>query len=177
MKKIFLLVVTVFIFSCCSKNDNYRDTLPTETQIGKNTAGCLVNGQVFIPHQEGLDAALSCDYFSYDDGHRYFNLVFRDSRGTGVKTVSVKTGQIDLQENSVYVLNVENTMFPYIGGGGVYSINASNYYYTNTINTGELKITRLDVSKSIISGTFWFDAVNESGEKVEIRQGRFDMHY
>ena len=29
----------------------------------------------------------------------------------------------------------------------------------------------------IQSGTFWFDAVNEKGKKVEIREGRFDMHF
>jgi hypothetical protein len=26
-----------------------------------------------------------------------------------------------------------------------------------------------------VAGTFWFDAVNDRGEKVEVRQGRFDM--
>jgi hypothetical protein len=45
------------------------------------------------------------------------------------------------------------------------------------INVGELKITKIDVSKSIVSGTFWFDAVNSKGEKVEIREGRFDWNY
>ena len=180
MKKFILLIVTSLFLYSCSNGDipfSGKDQLPPETQNGANTVGCLVNGKVFIPHQEGLNAALSCDYFSDEDGYRYFNLVFKDSRGTGVKTVSVRTGQIDFEENSVYVLNVANTMFPYLGGGGVFSINASNYYFTNTIKTGELKITHLDPQKSIISGTFWFDAVNEAGEQVEIRQGRFDMKY
>jgi hypothetical protein len=27
----------------------------------------------------------------------------------------------------------------------------------------------------ILSGTFWFDAVNDIDEKVEIRDGRFDL--
>ena len=35
--------------------------------------------------------------------------------------------------------------------------------------------TRLDEVKQIVSGTFWFDAVNDKGEKVEVREGRFDM--
>ena len=37
------------------------------------------------------------------------------------------------------------------------------------------QIVRVDKEKNIISGTFWFDAVNEQGKKVEIREGRFDM--
>ena len=29
----------------------------------------------------------------------------------------------------------------------------------------------------IVSGTFWFDAVNTAGETIQIRSGRFDMNY
>ncbi len=50
-------------------------------------------------------------------------------------------------------------------------------YRTNTITKGELKITRFDELNRIGSGTFWFDAVNENGEKVEVREGRFDMKF
>ena len=42
---------------------------------------------------------------------------------------------------------------------------------------GELKITHHDFSNAILSGTFWFDAVNSNGEIVEVREGRFDRHY
>ncbi len=48
---------------------------------------------------------------------------------------------------------------------------------TNLIYTGELTIKRNDLSNSIISGTFWFNAINEEGEIVEIREGRFDCNY
>lgn len=63
------------------------------------------------------------------------------------------------------------------GGGGTFRQNYANKFYTNTIKTGELKIIKLDPANSIISGTFWFDAENTTGEKVEIRQGRFDWRY
>lgn len=42
---------------------------------------------------------------------------------------------------------------------------------------GELTITHLDEERQIVSGTFWFDAVNKQGEKVQVREGRFDMRY
>lgn len=32
-------------------------------------------------------------------------------------------------------------------------------------------------SQAIISGTFWYDAINSTGQKVEVRNGRFDMHF
>ncbi|GEM54107.1 DUF6252 family protein [Flavobacterium branchiophilum] len=181
MKNLILLFALTLTLSCCNKDDNpssSKDQLPAETQTGANTAGCLLNGQVFIPHQRGLNAALLCNY-EFLNGKFYFNLVINDNRESIGKTVSVRTGEISLATNSIYPLNISNTIFQpdFIGGGGVYGIGASNYFYTNSIKTGELKITRLDLSNSIISGTFWFDAVNSAGETVQIRSGRFDFQY
>lgn len=64
MKHFFLLLLTTITLSCCSSDDdnNNGDQLPPETQTGANTAGCLVDGQVFLPHQRGLNAALLCIY-------------------------------------------------------------------------------------------------------------------
>ena len=64
---------------------------------------------------------------------------------------------------------------------GTYNINAvsppdPNYYSTNSTVTGELIITYYNFNPAIISGTFWFDAINSSGQKVEVRNGRFDVH-
>lgn len=177
MKNLIFILVTIFTLNCCSSDDDSGDKLPPETQTGANTAGCLVNGKVFLPKQEGLNPALVCNY-EFIDGEFFFNLVIRDNRGQGVKTVSVRTQRIDLEAGPTYILNIDNTIsIDFTGGGGVYSINASDFFYTNTIKTGELKITRLDLQNSIISGTFWFDAINSNGEVVEIRQGRFDMRY
>lgn len=170
-------MMTTFIFNSCNSDDDNLNRLPPETQTGANTAGCLVNGKVFLPKQEGLNPALVCNY-EFIDGEFFFNLVIRDNRGQGVKTVSVRTQRIDLEAGSTYILNIDNTIsIDFTGGGGVYSINASDFFYTNTIKTGELKITRLDLQSSIISGTFWFDAVNEAGELVEVREGRFDVQF
>ena len=49
---------------------------------------------------------------------------------------------------------------------------------TNSIQTGNLTITKLDQTNQIVSGTFWFDVEHPiSGEIVEVREGRFDMQY
>ncbi len=181
MKKlIFLLCVLSLISTTSCDNDddnNNNDTLPPATQIGANTVGCLVNGDVFLPRSEGINPAVVVNY-EFINGEFYFSLTLNDLRGTGVKTVSVRTREIDLETGGVYILDKDNTIFEsFIGGGGVYGVDASNYFYTNSIKTGELTITRLDLSNSIISGTFWFDAINEEGEIVEIREGRFDYEY
>jgi hypothetical protein len=48
-------------------------------------------------------------------------------------------------------------------------------YSTNNKYSGEVEFTKYE--NGIVSGTFWFDAVNDTGEVVEIREGRFDMKY
>jgi flagellar basal body rod protein FlgG len=50
-------------------------------------------------------------------------------------------------------------------------------YKTTSTITGELKITNHNFDKAILSGTFWFDAINSKGEKIQVREGRFDMEY
>jgi hypothetical protein len=50
-------------------------------------------------------------------------------------------------------------------------------YTTTTSVRGELFISKLDHVSRVISGTFWFDAVDENGSKIQVQEGRFDMQY
>lgn len=59
---------------------------------------------------------------------------------------------------------------------GLYS-NGNDSYVTTSSYTGKVNISNRDTVNSIVSGTFEFMAVNSSGEKVEVRQGRFDLNY
>ncbi|MBC7439283.1 MAG: hypothetical protein H7250_04795 [Flavobacterium sp.] len=50
MKNTILILFLILI--SCSKNDPAEDPLaklPDETQVGANTFGCIINGQVFYP--------------------------------------------------------------------------------------------------------------------------------
>ncbi len=173
MKNLLLLFVFAFILSSCS-NDDDSDSLPAATTIGANTVGCLVNGKVFLPHQEGISPSVNC-FYQFVDGEFYFSMSFSDNRGTSNKTVNVFTKKVELQIGQKYLLNQPDGTIQ--GGGGEYRTSQSNQYNTNTIQTGELKITRVDLSNSIISGVFSFDAINSDGEIVQIREGRFDWTY
>lgn len=182
MKKIFLLLLTVFVISCCSKDDNYRDGLPAETQIGKGTAGCLVNGNVFIPKGNNqLGPTLSSFYQPGQNGPRFGLHIAAKGKGE-TRSVSVATNLETLAEGSTYELgDIIEGSNGYESHFGEYTIASSyvptTFFSTTNLNKGELKITKLDTLKNIISGTFWFDAVNSSGEKTEVRQGRFDMKF
>jgi len=37
-----------------------------------------------------------------------------------------------------------------------------------------MKITKLDHTNGIVSGTFWFDIIDYQGNPHQIREGRFD---
>ena len=47
-------------------------------------------------------------------------------------------------------------------------------YVTSALNTGKVIITRADTLSGIISGTFFFTAGSDGGDKVSITDGRFD---
>lgn len=84
-----------------------------------------------------------------------------------------------IQENKIYILE---SFFKKEAASGRYFIsNSSNTTYTEYLTTssiiGELKMTKFDEINRIVSGTFWFDAVNNNGEQVQVREGRFDVHY
>lgn len=177
MKNISLLFLLAFTLIACNNDDDSGDKLPPETQTGANTVGCLVNGEVFLPHAEGINPEVNC-FYQYVDGEFFFTMNFADLRGSSNERVVIQTGRLNLQTGQTYILN-KNMLDDgdFNGGGGVYSLSTTNRYYTNTIKKGELKITRVDLQNSIISGNFWFDAVNENGEVVEIREGRFDWNY
>lgn len=183
MKKIHLLfffLCSISFFSSCNEDNNPfdgNDQLPAITQTGANTVGCLVNDKVFLPKQEGINPPVNC-FYQLVDGEFYFNMSLFDYRGITPKAVSIQSRKISLLVGTTYQLNkniIDDGDF--IGGGGNYDIGASNRYFTNNIVSGEFKITYLDLQNSIISGTFWFDAINSSGEVVEIREGRFDWNY
>lgn len=174
MKNLRLLFLMLIVLTSCEDGFIARkESLPPITQTGANTVGCLVNGKVFLPHQRGINAAVNC-FYQYSDGNYYFTLAFGDTR-EGIEDVNIFVAKTTLVAGQKYELN--QGYGTEIGGGAEYYFDLNNKYNTNKMNKGELKITRIDVKESIISGTFWFDAVNAKGEKVEIREGRFDWNY
>ena len=179
MKKLLSIFAIAFLFYGCDK-DLFQgsDQLPDATQTGARTVGCLVNGKVLIPHKEGIGSPVNCFYQNDENGDYYFTMAFSDMRGTSTEGVKISNRKSELISGRTYILNKNSIKNEdYDGSGGTYATNVSNYFYTNEKVTRELKITKFDLKVGIISGTFWFDAVNDKGEKVEIREGRFDWGF
>ena len=176
MKNMLLILLLTLLNSCGNDDDqptNPIDQLPAATQTGERTAGALVNGEALIPEGGGL--ALNGEYF--------FGLAFFNQSGEVLSSINLEVSFIQLSTNQIVLLNKNfGDDYNFTGGGGIYCnsisiISGTTYYLTTSTVTGELTITHLDEANQIISGTFWFDAVNNDGEIVEVREGRFDMPY
>lgn len=186
MKKLLLLFTALLVFVSCNKGDDPTpepqiseiDKLPPATQTGANKVGCLVNGKAFLPsgtRPGGGNPNPYCGYY-HDNLTLKFSIIRNENNTSiqGTESITIYNNNLILEEGKKYILrtNSSNNSGSYIHYTNI--VNPDSYE-TNKNNTGELHITKLDKKKNIISGTFWFDAVNEQGKKVEIREGRFDM--
>ena len=169
----FILASLLLIsLSSCSKNDNCDnpiDCLPSQTQKGENTLGCLINNKVFKPGGSTLAATiLDVEYRVANDDY-YFILEGNNTRSK--QKVSVILNE-KIEENVVYKLvNFESDT-----NSGNYTVSG-DLYWTNNEVTGELIFSKIALDQGFVSGTFWFDAENSSGEIVEIRNGVFDLEF
>ncbi|KHJ39504.1 hypothetical protein PBAC_00110 [Pedobacter glucosidilyticus] len=163
--------------SSCKKEKTGIEALPAATQEGKNTFGCLVNGEVFIARgRSGFSPPyFECDYsfISETNSFRFYLRGTDEIRSSNTNSIIIYSTGIKL--NSSIKIDLRELQDGYANAR--YSETLLNEFSTTSTSKGEITITKLDESKRILSGTFWFDAVNEAGEKVEVREGRFDMKY
>jgi hypothetical protein len=184
LKQFFVLLLTLTLFSfSCRKHIippvDQLSLLPTATQTGANTFGCLVNGQAFVPKNQNIleGPDLQCNYIYTAGGYHLTVAGGNKNRDGSITDIVVGTDSLAIAEGEILTLktfvsgNAEAsyTLFFYSGG--------ENDYETNNIVTGQLTITRLNTVKQIVSGTFYFNAVNRTGDTVKITNGRFDMPY
>ena len=107
MKNLYTLLTLMLILFSCNKDDSSSseiNKLPTATQIGANTGGCLVNGIAFLPRNNENITSPSCFYQLFDNEY-YFSINFPVYANEGVKVVRVKTNKITLQVGQTYILN------------------------------------------------------------------------
>lgn len=169
MKNLLFLFATVFTLSSCDKDDNKPKTelekLPPATQTGARTFGCLLDGVAFVPTKSNCSS-----FYQYVNGY-YFSLqgtayVNKESFLLGLSTDNLK-----IEEGKTYILQNK------IDG------NASGKYFddlpnrTTSNEKGEMTITKLDFTKHIVSGTFFYDIKDSKGMIHKIREGRFDMPF
>lgn len=180
MKYILSILLVVWFCSCSKSDDNTPkkggseiDKLPPISAVGANTIGCLVDGEAFLPYGDfmGSGGNPRCDYIELTLNLSFFTYYKSSKSGRMLVIGSQKELLVEGRTYSLEKLDSNNK-------SGKFRTWESNTIGVNFESTaGELYIARFDRILGIVSGTFWFDAVNMEGEKVEIREGRFDMKY
>jgi len=170
---VLLLFITILTAGCDVENFN---KLPPATQEGKNTFGCLIDGEAVVARNGGwFDNAISAEV-----APEYFRI--SGGGGTYVNCPDERIG-VSFQVNSPSSLNdrvfqltsISKSNFETYRKGKL--VFCENTYYSFGESSGELIISKLDTINKIIAGTFWFDAKSQEGAIVEIRDGRFDITY
>jgi len=173
-----LLLLIVTSGSKCKKNGGDLPQLPPETQTGANTFGCLVDGKLFLPKGDPFGGPVIKAQYQYVNGKQGFAISARHSEGETGQVIGIGGDSIAITVRP-YELTTRNVSGKLSGKYTFSKVTTlGNYYYTNEIQRGQIFIKHFDEINQIVSGTFWFDAIDSTTEKIiQIREGRFDLPY
>ena len=181
IKNIILILIISIFFACCTKDDNPTPAptpvsqLPLATQTGANTFGCLLDGKVFIP---GItNNSYNC-FYQLVDGEYYFKVSASNRKNNILRGITLGTEKLSITQGQT--LNLYERVDGNCFGGFFYGNDLTGVLENNRtsiLNTGELKITKLDFTNNIVSGIFWFDVKDNQNVVHQIRDGRFDMKF
>ena len=177
-KKLILILSILTIISCDTASVDLDDE--NYAFNGRGGVKCEVNGSLLKPSVVTSPGARSV-WFSVVDNEYYdinaLRLSFRN-RGQSPDFIDqfVTLEVTDVSTTNSMVGNIYN-----LGdepNQGEYSIDTAGFIYkTNNTYFGTLEILYHDVDKYILGGRFEFDAVNEEGDVIKIREGEFDLNY
>lgn len=154
--------------------------LPPATQEGKNTFGCKVNGEVWVPR---------VDIRSFDPTRHAKIATLYEKNGSGSGNVTCNLLDYDSKQDEWLQVSFGPTFFqtikncgPTVGVGALLNTSSGKWYSSKFHNSSDncVNITRLDTVNNIVSGTFHFvlfrDSINLN-DKIVVSDGRFDMPY
>lgn len=176
MKHIILTATIIFslilLSASCKKDKPELEQLPPATQEGRRTFGCLVNGKAFTPKGSPFAGPILSSYYQLlntpDANGYFFNISGRrdNNNNAGVEGISINSNSLSIKEGVKYSLQNNANKGEIYAAYRIVTSGESNEYITKGNYKGELYISKLDEEKQIVSGTFWFDAVNALGEKL-----------
>lgn len=198
MKYHKLLTLTLFAtllinpFSGCKKEDvNPVEKLPSATQTGANTFGCLVDGSVLVPRDgiptfdnpyphKGIEVT-----FNAED--KMLDLSIYNEKGIAPIPFFLRLHLVDFNNIQPGNYNWEQTYYDV--GTTSYPLNeAYGSFYDNSINnygwfgsydgSGTITITRFDTANHVIAATFAGKLRKRDGtNEIAITDGRFDINW
>ena len=199
MKKLILLILITILSSCTNDDDGTDNSLPAISSEGKDTFGCKINGETFLPKSKGGFSAgyttvLLARYAYYEDGYYGlkpgYSLNIRANNSLTNKSVGIMLTGSDkpLMVGKTYPITLESEGFfsaEYFTSTLTESDESPNIYihnsfqhFTTTEHNGEIIFHHIDEENQIISGKFYFDCIDRRNNvTAEITEGRFDLIY
>ena len=180
--------ILLLAFTSCSSCKKEINALPEATQEGKNTAGCLIDGQAWTPSPGGSGAPgsrpMGGGYFSAllnVPKHSVWLRMYKNNRTSMqfyVQSVN-KPGRYPLSFDTSDDVggSPDSKSFGFYAVDGAYVNDPSYSYITTSVKTGYVNFTVADTTNWLLAGTFEFDAIDaQSGKTVKITNGRFDIN-
>ena len=175
MKTLVVLLFIIGFISCKKKIDE----LPSATQNGSNSFGCLLDGKIWVPQKNAIftgaailealqmpnnDLYINARNFASSPNESEFEIFIKDMNGTG--TYSLNTTLSGPSTAASYAYYVKR------------NINPQNEWMTSATYTGMVTITAYsNVAPRFVSGIFEFRAINlyNAPQPITVTEGRFDV--
>lgn len=167
-QQIYLLLFLGFGLAACEQ-PVFEPRLPDLTMEGKNTFGCRVNGEVWLPFRKETNSPSRYASFSAQG----LSILAGQWDGEKDEWISL-IAHFEQAKDTTYSLgsNVSGL------GWGSYQ-DGSTVFFTDEELNGKLHIVAFhlenDGKHRFIAGTFEFTARDASGQLVEVTDGRFDL--
>jgi hypothetical protein len=186
MKKVFLIIFLGIFLSQCNwfKKKDPAPTdpiaqLPPITQEGKNTFGCLVNEEAFVP--KGQPNMFTSNFDVVIDPNNLGGTIgitgIRYIRDKEWRVIDVGIDSVKKYGINKYKIHCKVISANTFGGGAYfYDYQLGKEYlcgYNATILNASLNLTRYDLQSGIVSGTFEF-TLAKPNDTIKVTNGRFD---
>jgi hypothetical protein len=164
----------------CNKDKN-NDNLPPETQSGAGTFGCKIDGKVWVPKgsdgYSGQNIKAFYQYIYPSPIGYVFNIKATNYDKNPIESIVLSADSLKLTQGMI--LNLASGEKGVSGKGRFYTtgITYDTEFTTSEIVKGELLLNKFDEVNLIVSGVFWFDAVDNQGTIIHVTEGRFDKNY
>ncbi len=163
------LLFALSIFNTCDddKDELNWTSLPPETQEGKGTIGCLIDGKLWATNEwdNGFmrQAPVRAYFYKesyYKEGKTYCTIGAEKKDGTFI-VIDINTANIKTEKKISAEAGV---------GMGYLNFYVSKEPY--------IYLTKFDTINHIISGQFSFEAINNEDptDTIKVTDGRFDMY-
>ena len=154
---IILLAICLFLGGCKDNVNIICDDC--------NTLTCLVNGKKFVPGSKDSKKSI-LNSATYGDKKLEIN-AYDDQEYIGLTLNSADSLRVGMYQLSTYPL-----------GTGLYS-SGSTHYSTDTDNTGELTITKLEFEPTpVMEGIFHYECINKKAQRsISVTDGSFRVFF